>query len=140
MKRYIFFVMAIFQIHTMMSDQKFRQKFLTWQNSLTQVQKESMSYLIDAYNQAYATKDKHVLSTIETAFEKIMDQWDVLYKPLADAQIFHASVQDYLTLHPQEKSVKKYVMLYKKYDQNPTDKKLYKKLLDAQKELKSKIN
>lgn len=140
MKRYILVMLAVLQMNNILANQKFRQKFLNWEKSLTVSQKESIKDLVSDYDRAYKAKDQNLLSYFQAAFEKIIDQWDSLYKPLADAQAFHNSVQQYIESHPKDKTVKEYLAAYNKFDQNPTDEKLRDKLTSAQKKLKIKIN
>lgn len=140
MKRYIFAISIVLQMNSIVADQKFRQKFLNWQKSLTQTQKESMKDLIDDYDRAYKAKNNDLLSYYQAAFENIMKQWDFLYKPLTQTQIFHDSVRKHIESHPKDKAVKEYVAAYNKFDQNPIDQKLYDKLVSAQKKLKNEID
>lgn len=140
MKHYILVIWAVLQMNEMLADQQFRQKFLNWQKSLTQAQKESMKDLISDYDRAYKTKDQSLLSHFQAAFENIMNQWDFLYKPLTDAKTFHDSAQKYIQSHSKDKAVKEYVAAYTQFDQNPTDQKLHDKLVSAQKKLTSKMD
>jgi hypothetical protein len=140
MKRYILVILVVLQMNTMVADQKFRQKFLNWQQSLTQSQKESMKDLINDYDRAYKAKDQALIHQFQAAFENIMNQWDSLYKPLADVQSFYDSVQQYIKSHPKDKAVKEYLAAYNKFDQMPTDQKLHDKLKSAQEKLRNKVN
>jgi hypothetical protein len=140
MKRYILGILVVLQMNNILGSPEFRKKFLNWQKSLTQSQKESMKDLISDYERAYITKNHDLLSYYQAAFEKIMDQWDSLYKPLTEVQTFYDSVKQYIQTHPKDKTVKEYLAAYNKFDQMPTDQKLYDKLVMAQKKLKSKIN
>ncbi len=139
MKHYILIVWTLLQMNTIVADQAFRQKFLNWKNSLTVSQKESIKDLISDYDRAYKMQDQDVLSHYQAAFENIMNHWNSLYKPLADAQTFHNSAKQYIKSHPKHKTVKEYLAAYNNFDQNPTDQKLHDKLVSAQKKLKDKI-
>lgn len=98
-----------------------------------------MQDFINEYDRAYKMKDKGLLQHFEVAFEKIMGQWDSLYKQLTDVKVFHELVKDFIALHPNDKLVKQYYAAYKKFDDQPQDGQLYIKLLDAQNRLQNKI-
>ncbi|MBI2344604.1 hypothetical protein HYV10_00840 [Candidatus Dependentiae bacterium] len=140
MKFFILSILILGNMHTIFTDQDFRKEFLNWQKGLTKAQKESMKDFIAGYDKAYQAQDKNLLSYFQAAFQKIMDQWGSLYKPLTEAKIFNDSVKQFIAQHPSHKVVKQYLSAYDKFDQMPTDPKRYTKLLDAQKNLKTIIN
>lgn len=139
MKQYILAIFILGIMNTLCAEQDFRAKLLNWQKSLTVSQKKSIQDFLDEYERAYKAKNIDLLQHFEAALNNIMQHWDSLYKPLADAKNFHASVHDFIKSNSTNKTVKQYMTAYTKFDEMPTDQKRHAKLLELQQKLKTLI-
>lgn len=133
----IFLLFSAINVFCIKSD--FRKNFLKWEKSLTDTEKVSLKDLLSEYHNAYKKKDQKRLYLLEPALENIITNWQPFYQQWFHVQTFFEDAHKYILSHSDNRLVRDYLSAYNDYDQMPTDKNRYIKLVKMQNRLQKSM-